>query len=170
MLLSCFSVTAEIVKARLVGNSSSTGSQYSGRLEVYYNGTWGTVCDHSWGFPDTIVACKEMGFASAEEYYTTGDGNTTGLTALRDAIFTFAAMGGWRSLLRYSLSVSLFLSPPLSLSSLSCSLFSAGPIVYSHVGCYGTEFSLADCYSQKGDYYCTHEDDVGVVCSDGEYV
>jgi len=44
--------------ARLVGSNTSS----EGRLEVYYNGTWGTVCDN--GFSDTAarVVCNMLGF------------------------------------------------------------------------------------------------------------
>jgi len=44
--------------ARLVGGSS----RHEGRLEVYYNGTWGTVCDDGFDNTTATVACQSMGF------------------------------------------------------------------------------------------------------------
>ena len=43
---------------RLVGgNGFSTG-----RLELYHNGIWGTVCDDGWSQTNSIVACRQLGF------------------------------------------------------------------------------------------------------------
>ncbi|KAG2493103.1 hypothetical protein HYH03_008766 [Edaphochlamys debaryana] len=41
---------------------NSTGS--SGRLEVCWNGTWGSVCDELWDDLDALVACRGLGYSN----------------------------------------------------------------------------------------------------------
>ncbi|XP_072013340.1 scavenger receptor cysteine-rich domain-containing protein DMBT1-like [Amphiura filiformis] len=60
---------------RLVGGSTDK----EGRLEIYYGGIWGTICDDYFDYDDGTVACKQLGFevvnqVVTENIYGTGSG------------------------------------------------------------------------------------------------
>ena len=37
----------------------------SGRVEVCYDGLWGSVCSSGWNTPDAAVVCRQLGFSSS---------------------------------------------------------------------------------------------------------
>ncbi|NXS64874.1 LOXL4 oxidase, partial [Pandion haliaetus] len=142
VLLLCWVVPSRqepaLVQLRLVGPRGPAGE---GRLEVLYQGRWGTVCDDGFDFHVATVACRQLGYTAAVTWThsaTYGQGEGRG------------QVGNGR--------------PNGDMPSPAC--VSPGPIWLDNVQCGGSEGSLAECvHNGWGTSDCHHGEDAGVVCS-----
>ena len=118
-----------ILAVRLVG-----GSYSEGRVEVYYNGTWGTVCGYDWDINDARVVCRQLGFHYAINAYGT----------LRRRFCFRYTLDPYGSA-RYGPGTGPILMDYVSCEGSESSLFSC-----SHRG--------------VGNHYCDHSEAAGVQC------
>lgn len=56
---------APAIQLRLAGEKRK---HYEGRVEVFYNGEWGTVCDDDFSISAAQVVCRQLGFLDAESW------------------------------------------------------------------------------------------------------
>ncbi|XP_064597472.1 deleted in malignant brain tumors 1 protein-like [Liolophura sinensis] len=83
--LVCSNVTSQTYSVRLV-NGQETNSSLSGRLEVFYNGVWGTVCDDSVNNRTGNTLCRFLGFSVGYHVPRARFGSGTGTIWLDDLV------------------------------------------------------------------------------------
>ena len=126
----CFSAGCTHGSIRLVGGTDEN----EGRVEVCVQGTWGTVCDDLWGYPDAQVACKQLGLPY------------TGILILTISAITYNA---------FNIGAVAYGSAYFGQGT--------GPILLDNVQCTGDEDSLFNC-TYLSNHNCAHFEDAGVMC------
>ncbi len=141
-------------RVRLVGDLPS-----SGRVEVYHDGQWGTVCDDGWELAEAQVVCRQLGFPGAISVTTGGQyGEGTHSTA-KCVCYTLIKNN-----------VLIFLIQILFISFFVVLFFvGSGQIWLDDMNCKGSESSLSECsFKGWGVTDCSHKEDAGVVCETGK--
>eukprot|EP00057_Strongylocentrotus_purpuratus_P017554 XP_011672028.1 PREDICTED: deleted in malignant brain tumors 1 protein-like [Strongylocentrotus purpuratus] len=163
------------LKVRLVGGPDES----QGRVELFYFGSWGTVCHASWTLLDSQVVCRMLGFVGAIAYSTFASYGhdlrvrLVGGRSDKEGRVEILYLGTWGTVcddnwgLNDADVVCRMLGYERAENFSCCAAFGLGPgpIVLDEVECEGTEPDIGHCRRSGYETHdCDHSEDVGVSC------
>ncbi len=138
-------------EVRLVNGSG----KHLGRVEVCFNGRWGTVCDDLWDSEDAAVVCRQLGYPTA-------------------GIHIHSSMHTHTHTHTHTQSCKMPVYCPIMILSGAIGIHGAyfgagkGYIFLDNAECTPENHSkLIECFQSEdevGDHNCGHNEDAGVVC------
>ena len=130
-------------------------SQYEGRVEIYWNLEWKSICSDGWDELDAMVVCRQMKYlpTSVQIY-----GTTLQLLMPWHA-YAYACHGACA----YYVATMIF--PALSYDDHYLKS-KRSPILLTNVGCHGSENNLTSCCSVAipSQFHCFNQTYAGVRC------
>ncbi|XP_071486164.1 scavenger receptor cysteine-rich domain-containing protein DMBT1-like [Diadema antillarum] len=149
---------------------------HEGRVEIFYDSQWGTVCDDYWDIADASVVCRQLGYPRAIDYFRIayfGDIRLADGPTSRDGRLETYHNNEWGTVCSttWGPEEAEVTCRQLGNDGVNNVYYSPtpgnGPIHLSHVDCIGNETGLFSCnvtYSDGGNSSCTHSEDVGMDC------
>ena len=136
-----FCVEPKYGDLRLVQGIVADSKFLSGRVEIYIDGQWGTICDDLFDQIDANVTCKQLGFAGATSYRTSASAGLVNSVV--------SELNG------------------MLLSLYMCSFSSGtGPIWLDDLQCTASDTKLISCrHRAVGTHSCGHSEDIAVYCT-----
>ena len=126
---------------RLMGGRN----EREGRVEIFLDGEWGTICGDLWKDTQTIVVCRQLNFFEEDQ------------SKLASGFFQVVMIATELLFLHLSVVLTVAHNPEFFSGE------STGPVHMDSVLCNGDEPMLVNCiYSVQSD--CSHSKDIGIVC------
>ncbi|XP_071486160.1 scavenger receptor cysteine-rich domain superfamily protein-like [Diadema antillarum] len=161
---------------RLAGGPSSD----RGRIEIFHENRWGTICNNNWSRKEALVACRQLGFpgvAISSYYYRPAEGDLrlVGGTSSDNGRLEIYHDYEWGTICdsTWSAREAVVACRQLDFPSVSIPFrdygSGEGPIHLERISCTGTEWQLRSCdIAVWGTSNCEHSQDVGIKCSRSE--
>ncbi|KAG5265485.1 hypothetical protein AALO_G00243010 [Alosa alosa] len=162
---------SERLKFRLAGYPRKHNE---GRIEVFYKGEWGTICDDDFTLFNAHVLCRQLGFVSATGWthsakYGKGAGkiwlDNVQCSGSETSISVCKSRGWGNSDCTHDEDAGVICKDERLPGFVDTE--NVIEIWLDNVQCSGSETSISVCKSRGwGNSDCTHDEDAGVICKD----